>query len=247
MIEAYGYIRVSGDDQAKKDGPVRQREAITVFMAANGLKMGGIFSDLGVSGTIEGVSRPGLMDLITTADLQGVKVIVVEKMDRLARDLIVSEMIIRELAKRGIRLFAVDLGFHDQVSADADPSRKLIRQIFAAMAEFEKSSLVLKLRAARERMRRAKGRCEGTLGYGGTNAGRMTLDLIAKLRTSGSSWGSIAALLNQGGVKKSNGSAWAGTDARKAFNVAVARQRKAHEHNSNNGLYHGTAPDLSGS
>ena len=38
-------------------------------------------------------------------------------------------------------------------------SLKLIRQILAAVAEFDNTNIVLKLKAARERSRKEKGRC----------------------------------------------------------------------------------------
>ena len=38
----------------------------------------------------------------------------------------------------------------DLTSADGDPTRTLIRQVLGAVAQFEKSVIVLKLRAARE-------------------------------------------------------------------------------------------------
>ena len=42
-----------------------------------------------------------------------------------------------------------------------DPSRKLMRQIFGAIAEYEKTMIVLKLRGARQRARARDVRCEG--------------------------------------------------------------------------------------
>ncbi len=224
-MEAYGYIRVSGAAQAEKDGPKRQEAAIEAFCKQNGIQLRKIYSDLGVSGTIEGLHRPSLMELITESDLAGVKIIVVENMNRLARDLIVSEMIIRELKKRSIKLYATDLGFYDQVEADCDPSRKLIRQIFGAMAEYEKSALVLKLRASRERIRRDTGRCEGSIGYVDDREGRKALNVIITLRESGSNWPSVAALLNRDGMKTLNGKTWTADTTRHAFLAAKRRQK----------------------
>ena len=40
-----------------------------------------------------------------------------------------------------------------------NPTRKLVRQIMGAIAEYEKSLIVLKLRGARMRMRAKAGRC----------------------------------------------------------------------------------------
>lgn len=204
-IQVYGYIRVSGAAQAEKDGPVRQQAALEEFCRAHGLGGMAIYSDLGVSGTIEGLDRPGFVRMIDDAKHSGVSCVVIERLDRLARDLIVSEFMMRELRSRGIRLYATDQGLNDMATADVDPSRKLIRQIFSAMAEYEKSALVIKLRSSRERMRRETGRCEGRKPYGNNRSELITLELIKNLRDSGISWGGIAALLKQNGTKKRNG------------------------------------------
>src|SRR4029077_7591941 len=45
----------------------------------------------------------------------------------------------------------------DDLTDDSDPSRKMMRQIAGAFAEYEKSRLVAKLRAARVRQRRETG------------------------------------------------------------------------------------------
>src|SRR5204863_235004 len=104
---------------------------------------------------------------------------VVERLDRLARDLMVSEFLLKELRIRGIKVFATDQGaLIDMANNEGDPTRKLIRQIIAALSEWEKSQLVLKLRVARERKRKQTGRCEGPLPYGSITAERIILDTI---------------------------------------------------------------------
>jgi hypothetical protein len=49
-----------------------------------------------------------------------------------------------------------DTGAEPDLCID-DPSRKLLRQIFGSIAEYEKTMLVLKLRGARQRKRKATG------------------------------------------------------------------------------------------
>jgi hypothetical protein len=49
----------------------------------------------------------------------------------------------------------------DDLTDSSDPSRKMMRQIAGAFHEYEKARLVAKLKAARERTRAAKGKCEG--------------------------------------------------------------------------------------
>jgi len=51
-------------------------------------------------------------------------------------------------------------------AGDDDPTRVLIRQVLGAVAQFEKSVIVAKLRAARVRKRRETGRCEGRKPFG---------------------------------------------------------------------------------
>jgi DNA invertase Pin-like site-specific DNA recombinase len=47
-----------------------------------------------------------------------------------------------------------------------DPTRKLMRQFMGAIAEYDKSQIVLKLRGARMRKRAKEGRSEGRKPYG---------------------------------------------------------------------------------
>jgi DNA invertase Pin-like site-specific DNA recombinase len=48
---------------------------------------------------------------------------------------------------------------------DDTPTAVLIRQILGAVSQFDKSMTVAKLRCARERKRRAEGKCEGRKSY----------------------------------------------------------------------------------
>src|SRR5215469_10887493 len=92
----------------------------------------------------------------------GTKLVLVEKLDRLARDLMVQETIIGDLRKNGFDIVSV---MEPDLLQD-DPSRKLMRQIFGAIAEYEKTMIVLKLRGARQRARARDGRCEGAKPFG---------------------------------------------------------------------------------
>lgn len=206
IIKPFGYIRVSGLGQVDKDGPIRQREAILAFCDRMGWPAPVFIEDAGVSGTLEGVARPGFQELIVRAVASGSNCVIVETMQRLARDLIVSELAVRELAKRGFMLYSVEMGPINLVTdAGEDPSRKFIRQIFAATAELDKSTLVLKLKIARERMRSKTGRCEGAKPYGKNKQEVQLVEMVYKLRESDLSWRAIARMFNQTGVRKRQG------------------------------------------
>jgi len=96
----------------------------------------------------------------------GVKAILVETANRFARDLIVQETGWRFLQAKGIELIAVDSP--EAFLADT-PTAVLIRQILGAVSQFEKASLVAKLKVARVRKRQQTGKCEGRKGYAETD------------------------------------------------------------------------------
>ena len=212
-MNVFDYVRVSGAGQVDKDGPIRQALAIKNFCEANHLVSVGSFKDLAVSGTIDGMDRPGLYDMLANVTSSKVEAIIVENLDRLARDLVVSEIIIREIKARGLKLYAVNLGLVDQVTTESEPSRTLIRQILGALAQYEKQSLVLKLRGARERKRRETGRCEGPPAFYESLEGKRLVSLIQELRVAGVSWNGIAIMLRRDGVKKAKGQTnWRSTE-----------------------------------
>jgi DNA invertase Pin-like site-specific DNA recombinase len=161
---AAAYLRVSGRGQVEGDGFDRQRDAITRFAVAHGLEVVAEYRDEGVSGTRELADRPGLAALLDRTESNGVKVVIVERADRLARDLMVSEVIIDQLTRVGARVLTADGA--DLTRAEGDPTRTLIRQVLGAVAQFEKTVIVLKPRAARDRVRRRAGRCEGRKPFG---------------------------------------------------------------------------------
>ena len=92
----------------------------------------------------------------------GIKTVIIERVDRLARDLMVQEAIISDLQHKGFDLISVTEG--DDLLSE-DPTRKLVRQVLGAIAEYDKTMTVLKLRAARERKRAKVGKCEGRKSY----------------------------------------------------------------------------------
>jgi DNA invertase Pin-like site-specific DNA recombinase len=88
----------------------------------------------------------------------GVRTVIVESASRFARDLIVQETGYQYLRDLGITLIAAD--DPDAFTAET-PTAVLVRQVLGAVAQFEKVSLVAKLKGARDRIRAREGRCEG--------------------------------------------------------------------------------------
>lgn len=214
ILKAFGYLRVSGRGQVEGDGLIRQEKAIRDYAVANGIRIEKIYREEGVSGTRE--VRPALAEMMVSleANGHGIKTVVIERVDRLARDLMVQEAIIGDLQSKGFNLVSVHEGA-DLLSGD--PTRTLVRQVLGAIAEYDKAMVVLKLRAARDRARVARGKCEGRKGY--TDVAPEVVQTIKNMRRKRKgirrmTCGAIAEELNKQGLV---------TLASRAFNEQTVR------------------------
>lgn len=217
---AFAYLRVSGRGQVDGDGFPRQLNAVELYAASHNLKVKKVFREEGISGTKELENRPALQELLTAINHSDVRVVIIERLDRLARDLMVQETIIGDLRKRGIELVSVA---EPDLCSD-DPSRKLVRQIFGAISEYEKCMIVLKLRGARQRMKARTGRCEGMKAFGEGRTERKAVNRIVELRATGLAMDKIALTLNEEGLKPKYGVQWYGSSVRNVLNRNMASQ-----------------------
>jgi len=60
-----------------------------------------------------------------------------------------------------------------------------MRQMFGAIAEYEKTMIVAKLKAARQRMKVKTGRCEGRKAFGRTEREQATIRHMKELTAKG--------------------------------------------------------------
>ena len=164
-IKAIAYLRTSSSTNASigndKDSDKRQRAAIAGFAAANGYEILDEYYDV-VSGADPIGERPGFKAMLDRIAGNGVRTILVESPDRFARDLIVQLTGHDYLKTLGVEL--VPASAPDFFQTDT-PTAVLVRQVLGAISEFEKTSLVAKLKAARDRKREATGKCGGRKSY----------------------------------------------------------------------------------
>lgn len=158
--QAIAYLRTSSASNVgpDKDSQRRQLEAVTSYAKAHRLEIVESFYDAAVSGADALDERPEFAKLLDRCKVNGFTVVLVENAGRFARDLAVQLTGHALLQKLGIELVPVDAPTY---FTDPSPTAELVRQILGAVAQFEKTSLVIKLRGARERIRAKKGRCEG--------------------------------------------------------------------------------------
>lgn len=236
-MNVIGYIRVSSKGQMEGDGPARQSDAIQKFCEAHNITLTNTFTEEGVSGTVEGMDREAFSNMVswiernndgfTPDDCRFIGAVVVERLDRLARDLMVSEILLKELRTRGIKVFAADQGaLIDMANNEGDPTRKLIRQIIGALAEWEKSQLVLKLRIARERKKRQGFRMCGEVPYGKTVTERTIIGLMKQWRAQAFTLDRIAQLLNDGDFRTRKGGKWSKSRVSSVYNYHMQNLKK---------------------
>lgn len=223
-VKAVSYLRVSGKGQVRGDGFPRQREAVTRYAAAHRVELVDEYLDQGVSGRRELEDREGLSELFARIRSNGVRLVLIERADRLARDLMVGEVILAEFRKLGAKVIAVDSGTELTVGDD-DPTRTLIRQVLGAVAQFEKSVIVSKLRAARVRKKRVTGRCEGRKPFGARPGEAAVIDRMVALRAEGASLATIAQSLNADGAPTRTGTQWAAETVRGILARRAGAQR----------------------
>lgn len=216
MKKVISYCRVSTDNQ-KKEGTINlQVEEIRDYCKKKKMSLVKVFSDDGVSGGLE--DRPALVDLFDYLDENEVEAVVIYRLDRLARDLIIQENLIKDFEKRGIKIISTQEADLDS----KDPTRILIRQLLGGVAQYEKAIITLRLSGGRMRKAR-KGKFAGgsvALGYKPKNKDLRVDDKEAELvkrifkmkRRKRMGLREIARELNKQNIPTARGGQWyAGT------------------------------------
>jgi DNA invertase Pin-like site-specific DNA recombinase len=153
---AIGYVRVSTAEQTEGFGLEVQRHAIRAHARQRSLRLIGIASDEGVSGSNGLESRAGLAQALSQLERGEADVLVVARLDRLARDLVLQETIIGRLQRAGREILSVA---EPDIDGD-DPTRVLVRQVLGAISQYERAVIRARLLAGRA-AKRAQGRYAG--------------------------------------------------------------------------------------
>lgn len=213
------YLRVSTDRQAEEGlGLDVQADAIKEWAKAEHVRVVATFADEGVSGSNGIDSRealPEALDAIRTGAAEG---IVVYRLDRLARDLIIQETLLAEVRRLGGEVHSTSAAEAGYLTDDPDdPSRKLIRQVLGAVAEYERSMIALRLRSGRKRKAKDGGYAFGAPPFGfrveegelvADEDEQATLARARELQQSGASIREIATTLTDEGRRAKRGARW---------------------------------------
>jgi putative DNA-invertase from lambdoid prophage Rac len=146
-VRLLAYVRVSEETE----NPENQKYAIYEWAARTGHQVVDVYEDIGVSGALPPVERPGFKKLLGALD--GADGLVVYALDRLARSLGELVDVFKLVESRGKVIISVRESWLQQL----DPSvRKLIVAVLGWAAEMEQRFISERTRLALERLK-AKG------------------------------------------------------------------------------------------
>ena len=187
----------------------RQEDTIRQFAGENGYALNETFRDA-FSGTE--ADRPEFNRMIATILGNGVHTILVESLDRLARDVMVQSLLLAKLAQHGITLINCVTGEDVTASMSEDPMRKALIQIQSVFSELETSRLFRNCagRGKRRRSRLANARAGRHSGKSRESEKAIEIMLSLRRKRSGkrTSFARIAEELNRLNVPSRTGAKW---------------------------------------
>ena len=199
MTKAIAYLRTSSATNVQGDSSTRQRLAIQGYAKAQDIEIVAEYYDKAVSGADPIEARAGFSAMLDHIEGNGVRLILVEDASRFARDLMVQEMGLAMLVARDVRVVTAG---GDDMTDTGDATRTLLRQIIGAAVQFEKTCLVAKMKAARDRK-------SAELGYtvNSRHHRNGTVEALQALRTQHPDWTQeqLAEGLEAQGVVNSKG------------------------------------------
>ncbi len=203
-MAAIGYIRVSTDGQVESGAGLQaQRATILGECERRDLPLLGIVEDAGLSAKT--LDRPALARALARLEAGEAAVLVVAKLDRLARSVADFANLVRLAERQGWAVLALDLGV-DMTTATGG----LLANITASVAEWER-----KIIAARTREALAARKAAGVKLGRPRQLHAAIANRIRAERSAGSTLQAVADRLNAEGTTTPSGRPWNPTLVRK--------------------------------
>lgn len=221
-MDAVIYLRVSTQGQALDGYGLDVQERLCLDYAKRaGLEVVDVLKDEALSGTLLSAERPAMMDALSALLDDLAHVLVVVRLDRLARALTTQEAILAECWKHGAQVHAADMGRVPKGDPD-DPMRTAMRQMAGVFAELDPAVTVKRLRDGRKAKAAKGGRPSGSYPFGfckaGPVPGEQRVQTEAKaMRRAGHDWQAIADDLNRRGLSPRRAQAWRRANLRKVM------------------------------
>ena len=220
------YVRVSTDDQAGHGfgSEVQLSQCKAMATVKNG-DIIGIYDDAGVSGTKGEHKRPELARLMKDIRQGALDMVIFAALDRLGRNTRIILDLVEKMADEGVEIVSC------KESLDTStPTGKFVLTMFAALAQLDRDNIVKRTTDGRDARGKQDGEKGGNmpLGYFRIDQGVVVeprqaalVRRIVLLRSTPSSMGDIAAVLNSEGVPTPRGA--------KSWYPSTVRQVLMHE------------------
>jgi DNA invertase Pin-like site-specific DNA recombinase len=141
------YLRVSTDQQTTEN----QLRILNEVAERSGWTIVQVFEDAGISGAKSRDKRPGFDALMKAVHRREIDMVAAFAVDRLGRSLPDLVAFLSDIQARGC-----DLYLHQQAVDTSTPSGRMLFQMLAVFAEFERSIITTRINAGLDRAR-AKG------------------------------------------------------------------------------------------
>ncbi len=213
QTKVIGYTRVSTQEQVEGFGLDVQEAGIRAYCKAHGLRLVVIYSDAGISGSNGLAARQGLGEALAQIESGKASALVVYRFDRLARDVILQETLIRQLQQHSADVVSVQ----EPAMEGDEHTRVMVRQILGVLAQYERAVI-------RGRMMGGKAAKVAAGGYGGGRPAYGTMAdnkalvenpdeavivaTVVTKRQAGESYRAIASALADAGHSTRSGSSW---------------------------------------
>ncbi|VBA47136.1 recombinase family protein [Mycobacterium attenuatum] len=224
------YVRVSSAHQQEAFGPTIQRAAITKWAKSAGHKIVAWQEDT-ISGASELRNRVGWCKAAALVKAGKAAGIVVARLDRLARDVMVQELLLRKLSDLGGVVLSTRENENEMLNGESnDPSRKLVRVIMGAISEYDREMTVDRLAAGRAAKAARGGYAHGALPYGYRTvkgalvpepAEQAALARMRELQAVGYSTREIARVLAEESHPTKRGGRWSSPTVARILNRAT--------------------------
>ncbi|WP_108446124.1 recombinase family protein [Halomonas denitrificans] len=174
MGRTFAYCRVSTVEQTTDN------QVAAIKAAGYNVEPHRVISET-ISGSVQVMERPAFRSMVEHK-LEPGDTLVVLKLDRLGRDNIDVQQTITNLSDAGVKVVSLDLPAHDLTSSEG----KLLLQMFAAFAEFERNRI-------RERTQEGLERAKSQGKKLGRPVATDTTEKVQQLKTQGLSQSQAAA------------------------------------------------------
>lgn len=214
-IRAIGYRRVSTSEQVQGNGLEVQEQGIRRYCKDNNLRLLEVVGDEGISGSNGLDARVGLASCLVRLETGEADCLVVYRLDRLARDFVLQELLVNRLRERGKPIRSV---MEPDIETDTDdPTKVLVRQIIGSIGQYERALVRGRLQAGKMIKKARGGYVGGQPGYGHRadetelvedREESVIVATVLTMRAAGASYRSIATALTDAGHQPRRANTW---------------------------------------